>query len=179
MPERPFKIVITGAESTGKSILAESLANHFGALWIPEYARSYIVNLDHKYTWNDIETIARYQAQQEKTIPSGTKMVFFDTWFIITKVWFEVVFGKCPEWIDEYISTSDIDLFLLCDTDIPWVPDPVRENGGENRIVLHNIYKKIIEDLRFPCRVVSGQGEQRIFGAIDFVNEVRNKTACL
>ncbi len=35
-------IVITGAESTGKSTLAENLAGHFSVPYIPEIAREYI-----------------------------------------------------------------------------------------------------------------------------------------
>ncbi|MEA3443367.1 MAG: ATP-binding protein, partial [Bacteroidota bacterium] len=40
------KIVITGAESTGKTELAKGLAKYYNTVWIPELARSYIENLN-------------------------------------------------------------------------------------------------------------------------------------
>ena len=38
---------------------------------------------------------------------------------------------RFPDWVDEQISQASFDLVLLCAPDIPWIPDPVRENGGE------------------------------------------------
>jgi hypothetical protein len=36
------RVVVYGPESTGKTTLARQLAEHFGAAWVPEYARAYI-----------------------------------------------------------------------------------------------------------------------------------------
>ncbi len=52
-------IVITGAESTGKSTLTEALAKHFNVPYIPEIAREYIEKLPHKYNYRDVEIIAK------------------------------------------------------------------------------------------------------------------------
>ncbi len=165
-----LKVVITGPESTGKTILAERLASHFNTLWIPEYARDYILNLGRKYCFSDIETIAREQIRLEKNyLQTARNILFYDTHLIVTKVWFMVVYDRYPVWIDEAIKSSGIDLFLICDTDIPWVPDPVRENGGEMRQILMKMYKAEIESFGVPWRLVSGKGEQRITSAIEKV----------
>ena len=37
------RVVVFGPESTGKSTLAERLARHYGTVWVPEYARGYLV----------------------------------------------------------------------------------------------------------------------------------------
>jgi nicotinamide riboside kinase len=171
MPEKTIKIVITGAESTGKSTLAEALATHYQAKWIPEFSRSYIENLHREYTYSDIEIIARHQIAEEKSFDLGTPLVFFDTWLIITKVWFEFVFGKCPDWLHEYILQSNINLFLVCDIDIPWLPDPVRENGGENRKILHETYIHLIEEYGFNYKIISGVGNERIAKALNIVDD--------
>jgi nicotinamide riboside kinase len=162
-----FKIVITGAESTGKSSLARSLSEKYGCPWVPELARNYIENLDRHYTYNDIEVIAKAQIEAEQQFSTG--IVIFDTWLIITKVWFDFVYGKHPEWLDYEIRKGKIDLFLLCDIDLPWISDPVRENGGENRKILHQQYQQEIESYGFTFSLVKGAEQQRVENAIQII----------
>lgn len=160
-------VVITGAESTGKSVLTESLANHFQVQFIPEFARSYIEKLGRKYNYSDVEYIARKQVQQLNELKkSNLPWIFCDTWLIITKVWFEEVFGRSPDWIETEIKNTFIDLFLVCDTDLPWIPDPVRENGGERRLYLHNRYIQIINNFGFNYKIISGKDDIRFQNAL-------------
>ena len=161
-------IVITGAESTGKSTLTEALAHHFKAPFIPEYARNYIENLNRKYNFHDVEIIARKQVEMFNDMKkSDSEFVFIDTWLIITKIWFEEVFNKVPSWIEHEIKNTKIDLFLVCDTDLPWIPDPVRENGGENRLKLQEKYIEQIEYYKFDYKIVSGCEGERFKNAIE------------
>ena len=60
-----IKVAILGPESTGKSSLAKSLAEHFNTDWVPEYAREYVENLAGTYTYEDVCTIAKKQIEQE------------------------------------------------------------------------------------------------------------------
>ena len=166
---KPLKIVLTGAESTGKSTLAKSLANHFQTIWVPEYARIYIEKLNRKYTYNDVELIARKQISIDQNLSAGNSIVFFDTWLIITKVWFDFVYGKHPKWLDQAIEKSDVHLFLVCDIDMQWENDPVRENGGENRQILHAIYLKELQKYGFNYHIVNGIGNDRLTNAIRIV----------
>ena len=62
------RIAIVGPESTGKSILSEQLAKHYNSLFVAEYAREYIEQLQRDYTIEDIETIARMQLKNENAI---------------------------------------------------------------------------------------------------------------
>ncbi|MCG6189397.1 AAA family ATPase [Maribellus maritimus] len=166
----PKIIVITGAESTGKSVLTESLAKHFGVPFIPEIAREYVENIDRKYNYNDVETIAKKQVELlHQFSNSDYPFLFVDTWLIITKIWLEVVFKKVPEWIENEIQKTKIDLFLVCDTDLPWIPDPVRENGGKNRKILQKTYLEQIEYYNFSYKVVSGHDEKRLKKALHFL----------
>ena len=162
------KIIVTGPESTGKTVLSEALALKLNAALIPEYARSYVENLNGPYTYQDLGKIARYQIQQEKqwTETYSRGIILMDTWLIITKVWFEVVYGTCPDWIEEYISSADIDLFLVCRPDLPWIADTVRENGGEMRQKLFDRYCSEIELHGFSYEIVEGFGEIRVLNAL-------------
>ncbi len=162
------RIVITGPESTGKTELAKDLAEKLETVWIPEYARTYVENLDHPYDFDDVIQIARQQIDQEAryAAKTGDGILIFDTWLIITKVWLDLVYGKCPDWITDHIRSSKIDLFLVCATDLPWIADPVRENGGDKREALFQIYCDEIRSFGFKYEVISGTGEARTNNAL-------------
>ena len=170
---KTYKIVLTGAESTGKSTLSEQLAAHYKTIWVPEYSREYIGHLRRKYSYEDIETIARQQIKAEQTA-SKSGLIFFDTGLIITKVWFDFVYGKHPDWLHKAISNSTVDLFLVCDIDMPWVADPLRENGGENREKLHRMYLNELKQYNFNFEIINGTGDLRLKNAIKSIDKYLN-----
>ena len=90
-----MRIGIIGPESTGKTTLARHLAGRCHGTWVPEYARTYVEQLDHPYTRQDVEAIARYQVKQLQA-DYRTEDVFFDTELIITRVWFLHKQWDCP-----------------------------------------------------------------------------------
>ena len=74
----------------------------------------------------------------------------------------------------ENIANSQIDLFLLCDTDIPWTPDTLRENGGAMRQKLFEMYKQELGNYGFPFRIVSGSEKERFDNALTILREFFN-----
>jgi len=173
LKNKPKIIVITGAESTGKSTLTERLANHFEVPYIPEIAREYVENLNRKYTYYDVETIAKMQiAKFNSILESDAPYIFVDTWLIVTKIWFEFVFKKTPDWLINEILKTKIDLFLVCDIDLPWIYDPVRENGGENRKILQEKYIENITEFNFDYKLISGIDDERFYRALNFLKEM-------
>jgi nicotinamide riboside kinase len=172
MKDKPKLIVITGAESTGKSALTEWLAGYFKVPLIPEFARSYIENLNRKYTYQDVEIIAGMQVKQlREFLSQNHTCIFSDTWLIITLIWFQEVFKVTPSWLEQEIISTNIDLFLVCDTDLPWVPDHVRENGGEKRLYLQKRYIDTIEKYGFQYKIVQGTNNIRNQNALHFIEE--------
>ena len=177
---KKIRIVVTGPESTGKTTLAKQLAEYYHGQYLPEYAREFIEELSHPYTFEDVETIAKAQIKQfQETQNSPDKVFIFDTWLIITKVWFDWVFGKAPLWIEGQIKNCEMDLFLLCQPDIPWEADRVRENGGENRVKLFMQYRRELIDYGFNFVEISGTGEERLTNAIAAISKVCDLTETL
>ena len=166
------RIAITGPESSGKSSLTRSLAEHYKSPYLPEYARQYIENLDREYVQADILKIALYQLKQEEELAmQSSDFLFVDTEFLVTKIWCEHKYKTCHPWIQQQFMNHKYDLYLLCDIDLPWVADSQREHP-HLRQFLFDWYKKELDSARLPYKIVKGQGEDRIKNAIDFVNEV-------
>ena len=167
MESKTRTIVITGAESTGKSELSQLLSSHYGMPCLPEFAREYVENLKRPYNYSDVETIALKQIQQfDEMKEKGYPLLFIDTWLIITKIWFEEVYDKVPGWLEPEIIKRKVDLFLVCDTDLPWIPDNVRENGGEKRKYLQQRYLETIIHYGFQYEIVNGKYEKRFNNAV-------------
>lgn len=165
-------VAVIGAESTGKTSLCTELAAHFNDVWMPEYARQYVEKLDRPYTWNDVVHIASMQVKTEKEyLKKAQCVLFLDTDLVITKVWFEHVWKKCPDWVDRRIASAQRTIYLLCDNDLPWEYDPVRENPGI-RDYLSEQYKSIIIKNNFPYFVVRGSEKKRTRHAIDKLKEI-------
>ncbi len=166
------RVSITGPESTGKTWLASQLAKEYQTVWVPEYAREYLEKKGPHYTLNDVEAIARGQLEKENRMAGkARKLLFCDTDLLVTKVWCEVVFGKCPHWIDQQFRQHRYDLYLLSFPDIPWEPDPLRENP-DNREELFGIYLDILKKNELPFRIVKGLGNVRLKNARIFVDEM-------
>lgn len=169
------RIIITGPESTGKTNLAKQLASHYNTVFLPEYARTYIGNLNRPYRYEDVVLIAKMQIENEKkTFKKANNFLFIDTGLIITKVWFQEVYNKYPNWLDVAIRNSLPELYLVCDYDLAWVKDSVRENGSiEKRAYLMGRYIKEIENFGVKYHIISGRGLIRLQKAVSCVDKLK------
>jgi len=171
----PIVIVFCGPESTAKSTVSKQMASHYGAKWVPEHARSYIEELARPYSYDDVVTIMQKQiVEYQRLLKSKHEIVIFDTFLIITKVWFEFVYQKVPDELMNLLNKIHIDLYLLCEPDIPWVSDGVRENEAL-RQELYDIYKKEIEKYQFPYQTISGEGKSRLMDAQKYIDQILTK----
>lgn len=167
------RVAITGPESTGKSTLAQALANHFHTAWVSEFAREYLKEKGTHYSIDDVLEIAKGQLKSEETQALLTDtFLFCDTDMLVTKIWCDVVFNTCPPWIEQQFKNHRYDLYLLCYPDIAWEPDPLRENP-ENRETLFGYYEEALKANGMPYEIISGKGTQRIAKAISFVKKLK------
>ncbi len=180
------KIVVIGPESTGKSTLCRQLAEHFETVWCPEYAREYLLTNGKDYSYTDLLAIAKGQIageenwaellekraapllEQDYDIP-----YFIDTNMVVMKVWAEFVFNKCHPYIEEQLAKRKYDHYLLCQPDLEWEKDELREYPDlETREKLFFIYKNYLEQQSIPWTLIKGKNEDRIQSAIRTVNTI-------
>jgi len=169
------KVVILGPESTGKSSLCTQLAEHYHAPWVPEYARSYLLEHGTDYSFEDLLEIAKGQIALEDSITKeASSYVFIDTDMYVMKVWCEFVFGDAHPWILNQLMKRKYDLYLLCNTDLPWVQDELREYPDlEIRQALYNKYRQLMEEQDTPWVVIQGDYEERLRIAIEAVDSLK------
>lgn len=169
------KIVILGPESTGKSHLSAQLAVHFNTEWCPEYAREHLLSRGINYNYEDLLEIAKGQVMLEDKYIQKTmgknNFLFIDTDMYVMKVWCEFVYGKCHRFILDQIVQRKYDLYLLCNTDLPWVSDELREYPDlAIRNKLFKSYKDIMVNQSVPWVEIEGDYDQRFETAIRAVN---------
>lgn len=125
-----------GAESTGKSVLAQRLSARHGWPWVPEYGRAYAETHGTQFTMDDLLAIARGQEgareaalQAAATGSSGARppVLLLDTDPLMTAVWAQLLFDRVPA---ELLAYPRADLYLLFAPDTPWVDDGTRLFGS-------------------------------------------------
>src|SRR6185312_5162068 len=181
------KIVVIGPESTGKSTLCQKLAEHYNTLWVTEYTREYLEKNRAEYNYEDLLAIAKGQIDLEEEISnqlseksegslnltihnSQLTTLLIDTDMYVMKVWAEFVFNKCHNWILNRIAERKYDLYLLCDIDLPWIEDPLREYPDQKvREKLFHFYKDILVNQSTQWCHISGDYEERFEKAVRFI----------
>jgi NadR type nicotinamide-nucleotide adenylyltransferase len=180
------KIVIIGPESTGKSTLCAALAAHFHTEWVREYAREYLEEHGMGYGYETLTTIARGQLALEDAGAArgeggaargdgapGDGLLLIDTDLYVIKVWSEYVFGRCEVWVLDEIVRRKYDVYLLCNTDLPWSHDPLREYPDPGiRQRLYHIYKDLLINQPVRWAEISGVGDERVQCAIGAVERL-------
>ena len=170
-----MKVVIIGPESTGKSMLCEQLATHYQTIWVKEYAREYLLKNGSAYSYENLYEIAKGQLEgEDEAMQNAQKdIVFIDTDMYVMKVWSEFVFNKCDNRILTEIIKREYDLYLLCDTDLPWVKDELREypdSAVREKLFLY--YKEDMTEQKTPWTIINGLYEARLAKAIEVVDKI-------
>lgn len=99
--------------------------------------------------------------------------LFIDTDMHVLKVWCEFVFDKCHQWILNQVAERKYDLYLLCNIDVDWVADELREYPDfKSREKLYHHYKDIMVNQHVPWVDISGNYEERLNKAINAVDQL-------
>lgn len=171
---RPYfvkRIVLTGPESTGKTMMAQQLAEHFHTNWVEEYGRDYFVKNGGIREIADLSRIAEGQVRlEEEALLHANKLLFCDTDLIVTQVWSEIYFKDCPQEVIDLSYTRRYDLHLLMDIDIPWEDDGTREFPQLREWHFKRI-KEELDQRNLPYVIISGSFEERFQACIRAVEQ--------
>jgi HTH-type transcriptional regulator, transcriptional repressor of NAD biosynthesis genes len=178
-PVRPHfqrRIVLAGAESTGKSTLARDLATHLGTRYVPEYGRVYDAGREDGWTPRSFEEIeAGHQAMRRAIQPAAGPLLIEDTDELVTRVWEHALTGA---WPTRPRPAHLADLYLLLETDLPWVDDGVRyHRSGPARQAFQTAIRRELLEAGVTWHQVTGTGPERLHNAITAIEAWRGGRA--
>lgn len=157
-----LKIAFTGPESTGKTSLSMLVAETFDGVYIPEYSRSFLEKTNGFYEEQDLVTIALGQCEAlQNVLITGNHLLVSDTDMTVMKVWSQFKYGRVSPMIEQLYQEESFDHLFLCDTDIPWEEDPLREHP-ESREELFALYLEMIQTKTKNFTIVKGSLEERL-----------------
>lgn len=180
MTKPALRVVLIGAESTGKTTLCEQLAAHYDTVWVPEYGREH---WQHKIAdqhlsggdipaWSDEEFIHIAEEQQRReneAAARANRVLICDTNAFATGTWFERYAGKRHPTVDAIGGRDKVDLYLIPSPDVPFVQDGVRD-GELIRDWMHARFVELIRARGAPYLIISGPWENRLSQAINAVD---------
>jgi NadR type nicotinamide-nucleotide adenylyltransferase len=176
------RVVVFGTESTGKSTLAERLAVRFGEPWAEEFVREFWEIKAGKITGEDLGSIALGQiANEERAAAAARRVVFLDTDLLTCTLWDDVLFpGACPPWVraEAEERARGVALWLLCDTDVPFEPDPQRSfPDPADRARGRARWREALERRGLPFVEISGSWAERERRAVEAVQKLLDSAA--
>lgn len=168
------KIAVIGPESTGKSTLCEDLAKALNTVWVPEYARAYLQQLERPYTLTDLGLIAQGQMELENSVEEqANKYLICDTTLHVIAVWSKHKYSYCDPTLEQAIQACNYDLFIVTNIDFPWQDDPLREHPEEHmRRYFFDLYKNIAQTSGKPYIIASGSPKERLDSVLASINSL-------
>lgn len=136
-------IVFTGPESSGKTTTAERISIQYQIPFVEEYARAYLNKNGSDYSLQDIHNIALGQVAQETKANENNALIICDTDLVTLDIWAIEKYGRSLDQEDKLINKKH---YFLCYPDIPWEPDPLRENP-KDRDRLFEKYKSYLQEI--------------------------------
>lgn len=161
------RVVLVGAESTGKSTMAESLARELNTVWVPEHGRWYWEGRRHlpDQSWDtdEFRRIARAQRQLEADLArrATNGIVVSDTDALVTAAWHERYTGSRDPDLERLAAEVSPDLYLVCAPDFAWVQDGTRESR-EFRATMHEAMLERAESSTAEVVCLTGSHEERL-----------------
>lgn len=196
--ERAIRIILVGAESSGKTTLAAALTAHFQARggvwestrWVPEYGREYteqllakqgVIESDpdalvHSAEWiaEDFATIAvEQQRLEDEAAAAGSPVLFCDTDALATQLWERRYLGdRSTAAFDAVPVLPPRGLYLISDiAGVAFEQDGIRD-GEDYREAMQRWFEEELTVRDQPWALVDGDQRDRLALCIRLVDEV-------
>ena len=169
----PIRIAIVGAESTGKTALAQALALRLAGLtgrrctWVGEWLRHWCEREGRTPRPDEQLAIAVHQHALIDAAAARHDVVVCDTTALMTAVYSDMLFDDRS--LEDYAIAQQrrCQLTLLTALDIAWVPDGLQRDGPQVREPVDNRVRALLIGHQLPWALVGGQGAARLDAAVD------------
>jgi len=132
---RAFVMALVGAESTGKTTLAEGLAIAIAArglrvIRVDEVLREFCARQARTPRQDEQEAIAREQSRRIEVAATRAEVVVADTTALMIAVYSDIVFADPSLYCVGELAQRACDLTLLTALDLPWKADGLQRDGA-------------------------------------------------
>lgn len=165
-------VALVGAESTGKTVLAQDLARRlvqqYGlrATWVPEWLRPWCDQHGRTPQRDEQAGIAAAQSALIDEAARTHDVVIADTTALMTAVYSYTVFGD--DSLDAWAARAHrrCTLTLLTGLDMPWEPDGLQREGPHVRAPVDTRLRSLLHAQGFGYSVILGSGPRRLQAAL-------------
>lgn len=169
-----MKIAILGAECTGKTRLAQALAEQLAGryptiVWIPEYLREWCDAHGRTPRADEQAHIAQVQLQRVQA-HAAAGIVLADTTPLLTAVYSDVLFGDHSLYAVALAHQCDFDLTLLTGLDLPWEADGIQRDGAAARAQVDRRLREVLLQNGIAFSTVYGAGAARTQNALQAID---------
>jgi nicotinamide riboside kinase len=163
------RVALLGAESTGKTRLAQELAGHLlgrgrSVTVVPEVLREWCVQ--HGRTPRQDEQLAIAKEQARRVDAATADIVIADTTPLMIAVYSAMLFGDESLYGFALTHQRSYDITLVTGLDIPWEADGLQRDGPHVREPVDALVRAALERGAIGYKVVYGTGPQRLANAL-------------
>ncbi|NKB89718.1 MAG: AAA family ATPase [Acidobacteria bacterium] len=177
---RPFRVVVTGSECTGKTTLARDVARHFDAPWSEEAVRSFVAAEGRVPEARDVLAIARAQVEaEEHAVDAAGALVVHDTDLLSTIVYSRHYFGACPAGVESEAADRLPSLYVLAGTDVVWAADGDQRDRPFARREIQALFRVAVIASGARRIEVAGPPHERVGQVLAAIARVRRNARTL
>ncbi|MFC0250283.1 AAA family ATPase [Massilia consociata] len=157
------RVALLGAESSGKSTLAEALAAHYKTVWVPEYLREFVDTHARVPFESDQYPIARTQLAREDALAGqARRFLFCDTTPLMTALYSRQYWGRVDPQLARLDSRHDYAWTFVTAPDSPWEPDGLQRESEEVRQEVHRMLVETLVARGIPYVLLEGDLPYRV-----------------
>lgn len=164
-------ICIFGAESCGKTTLANRLADELGGSFIHEWARPYLETIGAELTEKKMLNIVKGQYAVMNSAPLTELFDFRDTDLLSTIGYYKILGMEIPEELLVNFGWTKSDLYVVMNTDIPFEQDELRY-GGDKRESDTQFWIDLLKEYNCNYKIITETDRDKQFKqAVQFIYE--------
>lgn len=158
-------VSVVGGESTGKTTLANALAQQLPAAAVPETLRDWVTREGRVPRADEqMEVLREHRLAEVEALtqPAPPHWVVSDSGPIMTAAYSIIYYNDHSLVAEARRMAEQVALVVWCGADIPWVPDGAQRDGPHMREAAQDVLGQILLDSDLPVLSVSGSLDQRV-----------------
>ena len=175
MSRRAFTIALLGAESTGKTTLANAIGAALAARGrriavVAEVLREFCDIQRRTPREDEQAAIAAAQRQRIEDAAAAAEIVVADTSALMVAIYSELVFGDRSLYADALAAQRGYDLTLVTALDLPWQADGLQRDGEHVRAPVDALLRAALVGAGIDFATIGGAGPRRLAAALQVID---------